>query len=106
MKNAVRNDTSVLLIMAAIFTGAAIPLMSGFLEPSQPPAVAAVEIGEPAANGAGARDVERKDRKRGRDRDGDRGRRARDRPQPAQSPPASAAHGAAGGGDDADDDAD
>jgi hypothetical protein len=48
MKNAIRNDTSVLLVAAAAFTGAAIPVLSEFLGPSQPPAVAAIQIGIPS----------------------------------------------------------
>jgi hypothetical protein len=112
MKTVVRNDTSVLLIIAAIFTGATIPVMSGFLEPSQPPAVEAVEVGMPEDDSAGARKAGSQDGKRGRDRGAERGagrgrdaaadrrRPARDRPRPAQSPPAVSDDD--GAGDDAD----
>jgi hypothetical protein len=65
MKKAIRNETSVLLIAAAAFTGAAIPVLSGFLEPSRPPAVAAVQIADP-----------REDRGPGRELEGRRGRAA------------------------------
>ena len=47
MKNPVRNETSLVLVIAVIFSGIAIPVLSGFLEPSQPPAVASVQIGDP-----------------------------------------------------------
>jgi hypothetical protein len=47
MKNPVRNETSLVLVVAVIFTAVAIPVLSGFFEPSQPPAVAAIEIGDP-----------------------------------------------------------
>jgi hypothetical protein len=51
----IRNETSFVLVVALIFTAVAIPVLSGFLEPSQPPAVAAVEIGDPR-DGDAARD--------------------------------------------------
>jgi hypothetical protein len=47
VKNPIRNETSLVLVVAVIFTAVAIPVLSGFLEPSQPPAVGAVKIGEP-----------------------------------------------------------
>ena len=47
MKNPIRNETSLVLVVAVIFSAVAIPVLSGFLEPSQPPAVAAIEIGDP-----------------------------------------------------------
>jgi hypothetical protein len=58
VKNPIRNETSLVLVVAVIFTAVAIPVLSGFLEPSQPPAVAAVQIGDPR-DGAG--DAERGD---------------------------------------------
>jgi hypothetical protein len=47
VRNPVRNETSLILVVAVIFSAIAIPVLSGFLEPSQPPAVAAVQIGDP-----------------------------------------------------------
>jgi hypothetical protein len=47
VKNPVRNETSVILVVAVVFSAVAIPVMSGLLEPSQPPAVAAVQVGDP-----------------------------------------------------------
>jgi hypothetical protein len=58
VKNPIRNETSLVLVVAVIFTAVAIPVLSGFLEPSQPPAVAAVQIGNP---NAGADDAARDD---------------------------------------------
>ena len=58
MKKAIRNETSVLLVAAAAFTGAAIPVLSGFLEPSQPPAVAAVQIADPREDRGAGRELE------------------------------------------------
>jgi hypothetical protein len=53
----IRNETSLVLVVAVIFSAIAIPALSGFLEPSQPPAVAAVQIGDPRdGNGDPARD--------------------------------------------------
>jgi hypothetical protein len=52
MTNPIRNETSLVLVVAVIFSAIAIPVLSGFLEPSQPPAVAAVQIGDPR-DGAG-----------------------------------------------------
>lgn len=54
MKNPIRNEASLVLVVAVIFSSVAIPVLSGFLEPSQPPAVAAVEIGDPTADDASA----------------------------------------------------
>lgn len=63
MKQAIRNETSILLVAAAAFTGAAIPVLSGFLEPSQPPAVAAVQIADPRDDRGPGRELEgRRDR--------------------------------------------
>jgi hypothetical protein len=47
VRNPVRNETSLIFVVAVIFSAIAIPVLSGFLEPSQPPAVAAVQIGDP-----------------------------------------------------------
>jgi hypothetical protein len=47
VKNPIRNEASLVLVVAVVFSGIAIPVLSGFLEPSQPPAVAAVQIGTP-----------------------------------------------------------
>jgi hypothetical protein len=55
VKNPIRNETSLVLVVAVIFSAVAIPVLSGFLEPSQPPAVAVVQIGQPRDGGA-ARD--------------------------------------------------
>jgi hypothetical protein len=53
VNNPIRNETSLVLVVAVIFSAVAIPVLSGFLEPSQPPAVAAVQIGDPRAGDAG-----------------------------------------------------
>jgi hypothetical protein len=45
--NPLRNETSLVLVVAVILSAVAIPVFSGFLEPSQPPAVAAVQIADP-----------------------------------------------------------
>jgi hypothetical protein len=58
MKNPIRNETSLVLVVAVVFSAVAIPVLSGFLEPSQPPAVAAIQIGEPRE---GAGDAARND---------------------------------------------
>lgn len=44
--------------MAVVFSAAAIPVLSGFLRPSQPPAVGAIQIGDRSDEDsvAGARD--------------------------------------------------
>jgi hypothetical protein len=47
MTNPIRNETSLVLGVAVVFSAIAIPALSGFLEPSQPPAVGAVQIGQP-----------------------------------------------------------
>jgi hypothetical protein len=63
VRNPIRNEASFVLVVAAVFSAVAIPVLSGFLEPSQPPAVAAVQIGDPrdrpsGEDGASARDSE------------------------------------------------
>jgi hypothetical protein len=50
----IRNETSLVLVVAVVFSAIAIPALSGFLEPSQPPAVAAVQIGDPGDGGGEA----------------------------------------------------
>jgi hypothetical protein len=52
--NPIRNETSLVLVIAVLFSAIAIPALSGFLEPSQPPAVAAVQIGDPRDNRGGS----------------------------------------------------
>jgi hypothetical protein len=47
VRNPIRNEASFVLVVAVIFSAVAIPVLSGFLEPSQPPAVAAVQIEDP-----------------------------------------------------------
>jgi hypothetical protein len=44
----IRYENVALLALAAAFSVVATVVLSGFLEPSQPPAVAAVEIGAPS----------------------------------------------------------
>jgi hypothetical protein len=58
VKNPIRNETSLVLLVAVVFSAITIPALSGFLEPSQPPAVAAVQIGDPrdGRGGGAARD--------------------------------------------------
>jgi hypothetical protein len=65
VRNPIRNEASFVLVVAVIFSGVAIPVLTGFLEPSQPPAVAAVEIGDPREGASG--------------RDGDSARESEDR---------------------------
>jgi hypothetical protein len=59
VKNPIRNETSLVLVVAVIFSAIAIPALSGFLEPSQPPAVAAVQVGN--AQDSGGSDAVRDD---------------------------------------------
>lgn len=112
MKNPIRNETSLVLVVAVIFSGVAIPVLSGFLEPSQPPAVAAVQIGDPTPGDAPApkpRSAPQREDK-GDDKDnsgGDvEGRRSRSssRERPAQraAPAPAAPADDAGADDDAD----
>lgn len=61
MRKTLPNETALVLIVAALFSAGAIAVLSGFLEPSQPPGVGAVKIGEPregapAADDRGARE--------------------------------------------------
>jgi hypothetical protein len=53
VRNPIRNEASFVLVVAVIFSAVAIPVLSGFLEPSQPPAVAAVKIGVPRDRASG-----------------------------------------------------
>ena len=97
--NPIRNETSLVLVVAVIFSAAAIPVLSGFLEPSQPPAVAAVQIGGPRDDdsdaarddGAPTGPTEPESREP-RPADDDQAKRRRPAPQPADSaPPAKSA---------------
>jgi hypothetical protein len=76
VKPARHNETALLLVAAAIFSAAAIPVLTGFLEPSQPPAVAAVEIGVPRDGSDRARGSDARPRPARRNRDADRRRPA------------------------------
>ena len=82
MKNPIRNETSLVLVVAVIFSAVAIPVLSGFLEPSQPPAVAAVQIGDPSDGDDGAPDTGEP-----RPADDDQAKRRRPAPRPADSAP-------------------
>ena len=85
MKNPIRNETSLVLVVAVIFSAVAIP---GFLEPSQPPAVAAIEIGDPR-DGDAARDDGASGKSTERPPADSRRTRRRDAPgQPAPAAPA------------------
>lgn len=85
MKNPIRNETSLVLVVAVIFSAVAIPVLSGFLEPSQPPAVAAVQIGVPRDS----------DATEPRPADDDQAKRRRPAPRPADAaPPAKSARAA------------
>src|SRR5688572_2825858 len=85
VKNPIRNETSLVLVVAVIFSAVSIPVLSGFLEPSQPPAVAAVEIGDPS-DGDAARDGGAP----GKRAEGQPAKRRRSAPKPAPAPPAPA----------------
>jgi hypothetical protein len=99
VKNPIRNETSLVLVVAVIFSAVAIPVLSGFLEPSQPPAVAAVQIGQPrdddqspAGEGAAAGQSETGARERSPSGDAQPRRRSskRDAPAPSMQPAPSA----------------
>jgi hypothetical protein len=101
MKNPIRNETSLVLVVAVVFSAVAIPVLSGFLEPSQPPAVAAIQIGEPRDRaGDAARDdgAGEPGADRGEPADAQRRRPAPRRANPAQSAPSGDAED--DGGDD------
>jgi hypothetical protein len=98
VKNPIGNETSLVLVVAVVLSAVAIPVMSGFLEPSQPPAVAAVQIGDPRdragtaerSDGApdGRTEPDRQPEPENRDRGaaGDvQGKRRRSAPRPADS---------------------
>jgi hypothetical protein len=91
VKNPIRNETSLVLVVAVIFSAIAIPVLSGFLEPSQPPAVATVQIGEP---GDGAAAGAREDGARAKPRKPDR----RPKPETREPRPAGNVKGQAGSG--------
>jgi hypothetical protein len=85
----IRYENVALLALAAVFSVIATVVLSGFLEPSQPPAVAAVQIGEPREDAGPARErAERPRRGRGT---ADASRRAdgpsRARPNAGQAAP-------------------
>ena len=92
--NPIRNETSLVLVVAVIFTAVAIPVLSGFLEPSQPPAVGAVQIGDPREktgnagpdDGAPAPGSRQPDTREPRPADDDKAQRRR--PAPRQAAPA------------------
>jgi hypothetical protein len=90
VKNPIRNETSLVLVVAVIFTAVAIPVLSGFLEPSQPPAVGAVKIGEPrddaGASGAPSPNSPKPDTRERRPASDDKAQRRR--PAPRQAAPA------------------
>ena len=94
MKNPIRNETSLVLVVAVIFSAVAIPVMSGFLEPSQPPAVAAVQIGDPRDRYA----------TEPRPADDDQAKRRRPAPRPADSASPAKSAWSAPAGDAAEDD--
>ena len=98
MKNPIRNETSLVLVVTVIFTAVAIPVLSGFLEPSQPPAVAAVEIGDPG-DGDAARDGGAAGKPA---TEGQPAKRRRSAPKPAPAPSASEDDAAEDDGGDAD----
>ena len=106
MKNPIRNETSLVLVVAVIFSAVAIPVLSGFLEPSQPPAVAAVQIGDPRNSDSDAsRDDGAPDTVEPRPAGDDQAQRRRPAPRPAapaQSAPSAPADDAAedDGGED------
>lgn len=97
MKNPIRNETSLVLVVAVILSAVAIPVLSGFLEPSQPPAVAAVQIGDPRDGDSNApRDDDAPARptepKTSEPRPADdQAKRRRPAPRPAASAPAQSA---------------
>jgi hypothetical protein len=109
VKNPLRNETSLVLVVAVIFSAVAIPVLSGFLEPSQPPAVAAVQIGDPrdsgGDDGAPATEPDTGEPRPAGDAQAKRRRpapRPADSAPPAQSAPSAPADGAAedDGGED------
>jgi hypothetical protein len=73
----IRYENVALLTMAAIFSIVATVVLSVFLEPSQPPTVAAVEIGDPRESPEGVRASEGVKRDRARGDAADRKRRER-----------------------------
>jgi hypothetical protein len=91
VKNPIRNETSLVLVVAVIFSAVAIPVLSGFLEPSQPPAVAAIEIGDPREGDAARDDGAGKQT----ERPPADSRRERRRAAPEQSAPSAPADDAA-----------
>jgi hypothetical protein len=98
MRHAIRNETSLVLVIAVLFSAVAIPVLSGFLEPSQPPAVAAVQIGDPQGSGDVSGSTQSSKRQAGaKKRDRDDAARARGAARRAQQSPGKAqAQGARG----------
>jgi hypothetical protein len=95
VKNPIRNETSLILVVAVILSAVAIPVLSGFLEPSQPPAVAAVQIGDPRDrdDGAAAPEPRTRDTRRAPARP-DRPTPSSKRERPASSSPTTPASSA------------
>jgi hypothetical protein len=91
MKNPIRNETSLVLVVAVVFSAVAIPVLSGFLEPSQPPAVAAIQIGEPRESTGDAARNDAADESGADTREPRAADAKRRRPAPRQANPAQAA---------------
>ena len=104
MQNPIRNETSLVLVVAVVLSAVAIPVMSGFLEPSQPPAVAAVQIGDPR-DAATEPHRQPEPESRDRRRTGDvQGKRRRSAPRPADSAQSAPSAPSAPADDSAEDD--
>jgi hypothetical protein len=90
----IRHENVALLTMAAVFSVVATVVLSGFLEPSQPPAVAAVEIGDPRESQSRAREREERprrdagERRRAERQEAAPPQEARPAPQPEAAPQA------------------
>jgi hypothetical protein len=83
------NETALVLLVAALFSAGAIAFLSGFLEPSQPPGVGAVKIGEPREGALAAREDRATPQAPARERQGQQAPSAprEQQTQPAPSPP-------------------
>jgi hypothetical protein len=89
VRKSLPNETALVLLVAALFSAGAIALLSGFLEPSQPPGVGAVKIGEPRNGVPAADDAAAKEQRATPQAPADEGRpeKASERlAQPAPSP--------------------
>lgn len=97
MTNPIGNETSLVLVVALIFSAIAIPVLSGFLEPSQPPPVAAIQIGDPRDDDADgpAGQVESTEGEPAGDSKPERSARSRSRERRAQPAPSAPADDAA-----------